>query len=377
MKKILLIIIVNVCIFISISIFFDFVFIKFKSNKVISLKRYIDNDTLNHVFAKNYSTSLIVHDSIPEYNFETNFQRLRSKNNIEYSYDKSNIFRILILGDSFVEGFEFSKTLPSMLGKLLIENNYKNDSIQVINAGVGSYSPMIHFFNYKYFLYQLKPDLVILAIDVTDLRDDYCKYNELLWHDETGAPGGIFTSVGGTPKKINKTIITMLNNSQVFSKYWAIAFIAKNSQIFKHYFFIPRLHRYYRKFIKDESLNVPDYFYDYIGFANGNYTKSSNAYELTFSYVLKLNNLILDNNSNLLLSIYPHYNMLIENDFKYFDKWTEFAKKNDIKIYSLLNDILILDNYSNIYLQNDMHFNYSGTRLWAKKLSEYLLKKEK
>ena len=230
MKKILsflILILVNISIFIFVSKSSDFVFLKFQKNKIPILKRYLEHDTLNHVFAKNFSTTIKAHDSIPKFLFESNSLGLKSKNQKEYTSNKFNKFRILILGDSFVEGYAYNKSLPAILEKILINNNYSDDSIEVINAGVGSYSPILHFFNYKYYLNKLKPDLVILAVDVTDLRDDYSKYSKLLWYDENNSPIGVFPSSGGSQKKLNKTINIMLENEPIFFKILEFSFFFK------------------------------------------------------------------------------------------------------------------------------------------------------
>ncbi|MEK7251480.1 MAG: hypothetical protein AAB209_13775, partial [Bacteroidota bacterium] len=43
---------------------------------------------------------------------------------------------------------------------------------EVINAGVGSYSPLLEYLYLKHYELQFNPDLVILNFDLSDVYDD-------------------------------------------------------------------------------------------------------------------------------------------------------------------------------------------------------------
>lgn len=86
--------------------------------------------------------------------------------------------RILFLGDSFVQGHGTSeeKTLPKLL-----EEKFKGDGrrVEVINAGVYGYSPLVEYLYLKKQGLKLEPDLVLLGFSVTDFWEDRKRLGEL------------------------------------------------------------------------------------------------------------------------------------------------------------------------------------------------------
>ena len=89
-------------------------------------------------------------------------------------------FRILILGDSFVQGHgvETSDSFVKVLEKKL-NLTHSNLSYEVVNAGVFGYSPLVEYL----YLYnrglELKPDFVVLAFSLTDFWEDRKRFAEL------------------------------------------------------------------------------------------------------------------------------------------------------------------------------------------------------
>ena len=85
---------------------------------------------------------------------------------------KEGSVRIFLVGDSFTYGVgsEDEETISSRMEEKL---RGQNIDIEVINAGAGHSSPIIHYNNLKNIHLQYGPDLVILLLDMTDLRDDW------------------------------------------------------------------------------------------------------------------------------------------------------------------------------------------------------------
>lgn len=105
-----------------------------------------------------------------DFSFTTNSQGLRD---IEHPIKKpENEYRVIILGDSLVEGqgVEFEKTWTRVLEKSL--NKHGNQfNYRIINGGVAGSDP---FFARQLFLRRLlkyDPDTVILALNSFDLTD--------------------------------------------------------------------------------------------------------------------------------------------------------------------------------------------------------------
>ncbi|MEE8211712.1 MAG: hypothetical protein V3T85_07315, partial [Acidiferrobacterales bacterium] len=84
--------------------------------------------------------------------------------------------RIIITGDSFTEGLglEFKDTFVGH-----ISNYYKKRNVEVLNAGILSYSPEIHLAKTRYFLEaeRLEFDHLVVFIDMSDMEDEAMGYN--------------------------------------------------------------------------------------------------------------------------------------------------------------------------------------------------------
>src|SRR3989338_2613375 len=83
----------------------------------------------------------------------------------ETTLEKSkDTFRILFLGDSFVQGYGVNeeKSFPRLV-EIKLNDQYKGQpKIEVINSGVPNYSPLIEYLYLKNDGLKFNPDLVIL-----------------------------------------------------------------------------------------------------------------------------------------------------------------------------------------------------------------------
>ena len=96
-------------------------------------------------------------------------------------------FRVLLLGDSFTFGFRaagdavFARRLEAHLhGRGL-------SSVEVVNAGVLSYCPLLEYLQYRHHLHVLDPDLVVLNFDMSDVQD-HLDYSRALVTSADGLP---------------------------------------------------------------------------------------------------------------------------------------------------------------------------------------------
>ena len=89
--------------------------------------------------------------------------------------------RLLLLGDSFTEGagYSFAKTFAGHIQRAMAPKN-----IEVLNAGVGSYAPIIYELKTRYLLEEagLEIDHVVIFLDVSDIFDEARNYQT----DDTG-----------------------------------------------------------------------------------------------------------------------------------------------------------------------------------------------
>lgn len=96
--------------------------------------------------------------------------------------------RILMLGDSFTEGdgVEYQETFSHRL-QTMLDTSGLPQHWEVINAGVGSYAPMVEYLYLKQEGLALDPDIVILNLDLSDFFDDLGYAQRARW-DAGGRP---------------------------------------------------------------------------------------------------------------------------------------------------------------------------------------------
>ncbi|MBA62803.1 MAG: hypothetical protein CMJ76_10615 [Planctomycetaceae bacterium] len=123
----------------------------------------------------------------------TNADGLRSS----YSQQqyKNGKQRIVCLGDSFTFGawVDARDSYPEQLERIL--NSTKRQECRVLNAGMLSYSPLLHEQLLKRSLMKYRPTVVTLMLDCTDIGDDYHYSQDF----DSSRQGGIF--VGTTVTK--------------------------------------------------------------------------------------------------------------------------------------------------------------------------------
>lgn len=110
---------------------------------------------------------------------------------IQYNQDRippsaqqnPHAWRMLFMGDSFMQGYGGEAELPWQ-----IWSRYRDAGIPMIpfNAGYYSYSPSIFVVQARKILPVVKPDLVVVVIDNTDMGDDAFRYRNLVERDEQG-----------------------------------------------------------------------------------------------------------------------------------------------------------------------------------------------
>ncbi len=84
----------------------------------------------------------------------------------------AQLYRVLILGDETVLGprLHDKHTLAARLQGFLTET--AAGKVEVLNAGVPGYSPLLSLLQYGNELFKLQPDLIVLHFDMTDVADD-------------------------------------------------------------------------------------------------------------------------------------------------------------------------------------------------------------
>ncbi|UCE24422.1 MAG: SGNH/GDSL hydrolase family protein [Candidatus Zixiibacteriota bacterium] len=145
----------------------------------------------------------------------------------EYSYTKGpNESRVIMLGDSFVEGYsvEFDQTSSQVLEQILTDRSGHNYT--VINGGTGGYSTDQEYLYFKDELCKYHPDLTILMFYANDVignvRDHHYRGNKPLFRQRDGEL--VLTNVP-VPKPVANTAEELLAKQDLFShtKQWLFA----------------------------------------------------------------------------------------------------------------------------------------------------------
>ncbi len=99
----------------------------------------------------------------------------------------TGVFRIVCLGDerTLGPGVQESETFCARLQALLQKRSRLK--IEVVNAGIPDYCPLLSFLQLKHSLLALQPDLLIVNFDMSDISDD-CRLRRHARMSEAGVP---------------------------------------------------------------------------------------------------------------------------------------------------------------------------------------------
>lgn len=123
----------------------------------------------------------------------------------------STVFRVLLLGDETVLGIGIDDdfTLDSLLQKFLTPYT-PGQQVEVINAGIPGFCPLLSQLQYTHQLAQLDPDLVILHVDMSDVADDsYYRRHLRLSGSSAICPNGYLVQPGAK----STGVMALLENS--------------------------------------------------------------------------------------------------------------------------------------------------------------------
>ena len=139
------------------------------------------HSTLHHLTPPN----LHMYDTTPDFHVLVTSNAMSLRGTTEYGKKPPGVKRLLMVGDSFTfgVGVESEETFSALLQQKLDARGAK---IQVINGGVGSYSPILEYLILRdRYLDWLEPDAVMLWFDFNDLQDDFF-YERHLRYDAQG-----------------------------------------------------------------------------------------------------------------------------------------------------------------------------------------------
>jgi lysophospholipase L1-like esterase len=158
------------------------------------------DERLHHAQKESFATRFIT----PEWNTAVVTNRLGLRD-VEIEPKPSGTTRVLVLGDSYTFGYgvEAEEAYPQVLGSLLRAASLP---AEVVNAGIPSYSPTLEALWLRDVGVGLAPDVVVLALDMSDFQDDLFLEPLIEW----GGDGEPRARPSPRPGKLEQTYKSLL-----------------------------------------------------------------------------------------------------------------------------------------------------------------------
>lgn len=312
---------------------------------------------------------------MPEFNvsYSINSIGLRDR---EISRNKpTGTKRVLMLGDSFTEGngVEAKDAFPARV-QALVDAAGLSTRWEVINAGEGSYSPLLEYLLLKKQLIDLEPDLVILNLDLSDVYDDI-QYTKLATFDASGDPVAVLADPERKP-----------GPWYVEAAYSAKDFLKDNT----------RLYNFVRRRIAPMLMARPVASADvrtdkYAMIRDGYDPGDGSDWSLTFGYIERIRDLLAARGVPLWLAVYPYAHQVSPREwhdgrvFWSFEqnrvyttaplkKVEELGRNRGIPVINMTDDFLERSkNEFPLYFAYDGHFLPAGHAVAADAIFRELL----
>ncbi len=197
--------------------------------------------------------------------------------------------RVLVLGDFFAEGngVEAKDAFPAQL-QALVDAAGLSTRWEVLNAGEAGYSPLLEYLLLEKQLIDLEPDLVILALDLSDVYDDI-QFTKLATFDGSGKPVEARADPERNPGP------------------WYVEATYSLKDILKEH---TRLYNFLRRHIALAMLQPPDASGDVrtdkYAMTRDGYHGDASDWSLTFGYIERIRKLLAVRGVPLWLTVYPY-----------------------------------------------------------------------
>jgi hypothetical protein len=275
--------------------------------------------------------------------------------------------RILLLGDSFTFGFKAAEedVFARRLEARLRARGYS--TLEVVNAGVVSYCPLLEYLQYKHHLHVFEPDLVVLNFDMSDVQDQL-EYSRSASWSSTGVPLYV------TEPSLNEGASAL---PQLLSFQW----FARHFNAVKRRYHAAAEHS---PFARDLDR--------YLWTLDGNERWDEEA-EAAMAPIGNLSTLLQHDHIPLILATYPQpwqvaanatpdetirkqygigMNTVYLND-RPFQLLEAFARNHGIPFVNATPEFRNATDPADLYLTHDFHFSPRGNDLYAQVLEERLL----
>jgi len=275
--------------------------------------------------------------------------------------NKINKRRIVFIGDSFTEGvgLKFEQTVVGIIYKFAKKNN-----IEILNAGVQAYSPIIYWRKIKWLIEEknFKFDELVVFIDISDVQDEAQYY--ILDNKENVVTRGVIEKFI-EDRNLRSLFINILDKYTFFT-FKIIQFL-KNP----HYYSVKSQDKNFNSW----SVIIADGPNNRGNWTIKNLSYSKEGVSLSMKYMDKLFTLCKNYNIKMTIAVHPWPNQIWYEDLdsKQVQIWKNFSEERGIKfinnfpifIKKNISDNDKLDILKKNYFPADVHFNEYGSKIIA------------
>lgn len=256
--------------------------------------------------------------------------------------------RLLLMGDSFTEGvgYPWKKTFVGKLSHAL-----KNKNVEVLNSGVVSYSPKLHYLKLKKLLDDgLQVNRILLFLDVSDIQD------EVVYRYFVPANSNV-------PSWLSRLHAFFVQYSFLYHSYYKQIYLSNKNPL------DPKKSPFWggvKKFHRVTPLWV---------FATPEFERwGKDGLASADHYMQEIIALCKKNNIAFSMAIYPWPRELkkrVMND-RHHRYWMRFGRKNSVDVIDMFPLFFNLgpDGYQKYFIDGDVHWTEKGHEL----VYEYLIK---
>ena len=291
-----------------------------------------------------------------------------------------NTYRIFYLGDSFTEGQTLEEdSMPRVVGARLAELRGDSPRLEVVNAGTVSYSPTLYFLVIRNKVIDFDPDVVVINVDMTDDLDEWkCSKRTIL--DENGDPlaspfveahmaAYVDTASGTIRSSILTKALLFLYTKSYFASYLRFIGLTLSGDL-------------------DAAAKAPpaETLYSRWSWCHDEWDeRTEKVVAGMFETLRRLVTYCRRHNVRVMMTAVPycrHYHTHDDGDEPF-----RFSVRPHYELEKLCRELGVpyLNSYEALmpfveeatadqfYLQDDIHFNAEGNRLWAEQQVQFLM----
>ena len=268
-------------------------------------------------------------------------------------------FRIMFIGDSFTEGkgYEYKLTFAG-----LMDEEFREQGVDILNAAVASYSPIIYLRKVEYLINSvgLEFDHVIVFIDISDIEDE----GRFYWFDaDRNVQSEAKKRQEG--KKTQKKFKDILAENTILQSYLRLS--------------LRRL-RYQLRALRGEDMKHA------VGLDRSLWTVDEKLYreygeqglKTAAKHMEELYWLLRERGIGLTIAVYPWPDQILRQDLDSIQVrfWQSWANRHQITLLNFFPDFIddrqAMDVIREYFIPGDTHWNEQGHRLIARRLSRHI-----